>query len=365
MKICYLSENPLHLRTIMDYFKAKGHDVSYITFHDHEWKNVKNYYLKELIPRCYFTYFFNLSHVRNLLKTIKPDIIHAYYLTNFGFLGASSHFKPFVVSAVGSDALLLPYKSKTKSSISTFLINRIVRYVVKEADAVISMATHMNNKLLDLGTKPDKIHLLSEGVDLVKFNIDPNIKRDKEKIRVISSRNLEPVYNIELLIDAIPLVLKEIKDIEFTLIGDGSSRKKLEERVRSSGISDYVTFKGFLDKNEIPKNLNSSDIYVSTSFSDGRSVSLLEAMACGAFPVISDIPANRDIIKDGENGYLFPIDSKDILAEKIISAAKNKDLRTNQSIKNFEFIKNNYEIDFVMSKLYGIYEELVNRYKTI
>ena len=169
MKICYLSESPLHLGKIMDYFASHGHEVSYITFRGNDWKGVENYHLWEPIPRCYITYFLNLSHVKKLIKKINPDIIHAYYLTNFGFLGACSGFKPFVVSAVGTDTLILPFKTETKNVIITALINRIVRYVLHKADAVISMASHVTEKLVHLGASNSKIHQFAEGVDLEKF----------------------------------------------------------------------------------------------------------------------------------------------------------------------------------------------------
>ncbi|MBU1627145.1 glycosyltransferase family 4 protein [bacterium] len=358
MKICYLSENPLHLGKIMDYFSSRGHEVSYITFKENSRDNIGNYHLWEPIPRCYLTYFLNLYHIKNFLKEIKPDIIHAYYLTNFGFLGAYSGFKPFVVSAVGSDALINPFKSESKKRIFTAFINGIVRYVIKKADIVISMATHMNENLLQLGATPEKIRILTEGIDLEKYNILEMPQRNEDVIRVISTRQFENVYNLGLLIDAIPIVTKEYPNIEFVMIGEGTLKEKIITKVKEIGISDFVSFEGFINNDDIPNYLKSSDIYASASLSDGCSVSLLEAMACGAFPVVSNIPANRDLICDGVNGYLFDAKSSQNLAEKIILAVEKRELRNLSKIKNFEMIKSNFEMNLIMDQLLNIYKQL-------
>ena len=151
----------------------------------------------------------------------------------------------------------------------------------------------------------------------------------------------------------------EFKNVEFVLVGDGSLRDKFLKKVEEQGIADYVDFPGFIENDKLPLLLDSSDIYVSTSFSDGRSVSLMEAMACGAFPVVSDIPANRDMIKDGENGYLFPADSSKIMAEKLIMAIRNEGLRSEQIGENRKFIEENFDLDMIMRELFDIYENLV------
>jgi glycosyltransferase involved in cell wall biosynthesis len=87
----------------------------------------------------------------------------------------------------------------------------------------------------------------------------------------------------------------------------------------------------------MPDLLTKADIYVSTSLYDGTSVSLLEAMASGCFPVVSDIPSNREWIRDGENGFLVPVNDEQYLAKKIIDAIRDKGLlekarKENQSI---------------------------------
>ena len=88
----------------------------------------------------------------------------------------------------------------------------------------------------------------------------------------------------------------------------------LEREVESLNINSSVKFLGRVPHEEMPNLLAQADIYVSTSLHDGTSVSLLEAMGSGAFPVVTDIPSNREWIINGENGFLVSEDEERILS---------------------------------------------------
>ena len=83
---------------------------------------------------------------------------------------------------------------------------------------------------------------------------------------------------------------------------------------------------GRVPHDRMPELLTQTDIYVSTSLSDGTSVSLLEAMASGVFPIVTDIPSNREWINDGENGFLVPAGKEINLADRIIGTIRNEGL---------------------------------------
>jgi glycosyltransferase involved in cell wall biosynthesis len=111
----------------------------------------------------------------------------------------------------------------------------------------------------------------------------------------------------------------------------------------------------------MPGLLGQSDIYVSTSLSDGTSVSLLEAMAAGGFPVVTDIPANREWIKDGENGFLVPVNEAGLLAKRIVSAIRDEDLLQRSRTDNLRTVEERALWPVTIRKTEGIYEELLNR----
>ena len=111
------------------------------------------------------------------------------------------------------------------------------------------------------------------------------------------------------------------------------------------------------------KYLAISNIYVSTSLSDGASNSLMEAMATRLAPIVSDIPANRAFIKDGQNGFLFPVKRYEILAKMILYLKDNKETREKFGIINREIILNKADHQKEMAKANVLYNELVKEVK--
>ena len=166
---------------------------------------------------------------------------------------------------------------------------------------------------------------------------------------------------MEMLIRAIPLVLKQAPEARFVIAGDGNQSEYLKSLVNSSGVSKNVIFLGWISQDMLPDYLALSDIYVSTSLSDSTSISLHEAMACELAPVVTDLPANREWINDGENGFIVPVNNHQALAEKIIYLIQNKAVRERFGKENRKIIKARAEYEGQMSLAEKLYEQLSQR----
>ena len=99
------------------------------------------------------------------------------------------------------------------------------------------------------------------------------------------------------------------------------------QQVRRLGLEEMVSLPGEVTRDDVRRLLQTSDVYVSASTSDGASSSLFEAMACGLLPVVSSIPANRGWVVDGSTGLLFDPDDVASLADALTSALQNPGLR--------------------------------------
>ncbi|VUT27998.1 MAG: Trehalose synthase [Candidatus Syntrophoarchaeum sp. GoM_oil] len=360
MKICYISTKSIHTRRWVEYFAERGHEVHLIT---PDYDNIEGVKVHEVNPKASkFSPFFKAIMIRNLVKKIKPDILHAHQVVPFGLYGALSAFHPFVVSPWGSDVLIFP-----KSSI---ISKWLVRFVLNKADLITCDTDHIKEPLIELGAEPQKINLIYFGTDTQKFKPLGKDKKIIEEIgvfgypMVISLRTLEPLYNVESLIASASLVLKEIPEVKFVIAGKGSEEVRLKDLAKSLGILDSVKFVGLIPNNELPQYLSSMDIYVSTSLSDaGLAASTAEAMACGLPVVITDFGDNRKWVEDGVNGFTVPLKDPKSLAEKIIYLLKNPALRSEFGKRNRRIIeeRNNYYKE--MEKMERIYTELVERYK--
>ena len=265
---------------------------------------------------------------RRNIRRLSPDLLigNGVSGTNpYGLCGAFSGFHPFVVLVWGSDILV-----EAKNSL---ILRMIARFVLRRADGVIVDSEVKTRAAVELGCSRDKIWKFPWGIDLDLFkknteksNIRTQLGWENNKI-IISTRNHFPIYGVEFLIRSIPHVIKEIPSARFLIVGDGPNTCFLKEMAKDLGIQEYVNFTGRVPNEDLPRYIKAADLYVSTSLSDGASISLIEAMACGLPVVVSDIPGNREWVKNGKNGFLVPVKDPTALAEKIVFLLKNDDLR--------------------------------------
>lgn len=268
--------------------------------------------------------------VRKLLKRFDPHIVNAHFAPNYGVVAALSGSSPWVLSAWGSDIMVLPQKS-------AFHMWR-TRFVVKRADAVTSDADVMSRRLVELGALPDRVVTFPYGVDRKVFH-PPAAPAPSEGPRVLCNRKMEAVYNLPTVIEAFTHVFVSLPQANLTLAGGGSLRRSLENAARRSAAANAIRFAGDVEHALVPDLLARHDIFVSVALSDTTSVSLLEAMACGLFPVVSDIPANREWIAHGKNGFVVPARDPEALARAIVGAWRDPELRASARRKNAEIIE--------------------------
>lgn len=369
MRICYLADaSSVHTRKWTGHFVEKRHDVHVISFEDAKIEGVTVHVLKlpVLIRNATFPLkVASIYRIKTLIKKMEPDILHAHYVTNYGLFGALCNFNPFVITAWGSDILIVP-ESRLISAIKRY----IATYTLKKADSVTCDAEHMKETMKRLGVPEEKIKLIYFGIDTRRFS--PGQKSEKLKVRlgvynsptIITLRNLRPVYDVESLIKSVPLVLKEIPESRFIIAGKGPEEERLKELAKSLGVSDSVKFIGFIPNDELPEYLNSMDVYVSTSLSDaGLAASTAEAMSCGLPVIVTDVADNREWVEDGITGFVVPTKDPKLLAEKIIYLLQNENVRKKFGKISRKIIeeRNNYHKE--MGKMEKIYKELVRRRK--
>ncbi len=370
MRICYIADGlSIHTQRWLNFFARKGHEVHLIssrftTGYEGYDKRIEMHPLVRLLPQIwkvsgYLSGVFWLSEVRQLVKKIKPDVLDAHYITINGYLGVISGFHPLILTAWGSDVLITP----KRSSFHKYL----TKYALKKAQLVTCSSENLRKELLTLDVNPTKIRIVRHGVDTQLFSPQMRDKSVKSRLgmldvpTIICTRNLKPIYNVEMLIKAMPLVLGQVPEARFVLAGDGEQRAYLESLANSLGILDSIKFVGWVPHNELPEYLASSDIYVSTSLSDSASVSLEEAMACQLAPVVTDLPANREWITDGENGFIVPLNDIQALADKIVFLLRNGDIREEFGKKGRKIITDRAEYEKEMSLMEKLYEGLVRK----
>jgi glycosyltransferase involved in cell wall biosynthesis len=234
----------------------------------------------------------NISELRSIIKEFKPDIIHVHQANSYGFLTALANQEkiPLVLTTWGSDVLLLPNKS--------LLHRSMVKYVLRKADQITADAEFMATAIHKLiGNKKVCIANFGVAIDEQKTGLE------RKKI-IYSNRMHAPLYQIEKIILESADFLKKNTDWLLKIAGQGPNTPALEKLALENLPLGSYQFVGFLNSEQNKANYQSATIYISIPISDGTSISLLEAMAYGCIPIVSDLPANKEWITHLENGII-------------------------------------------------------------
>jgi len=369
VRICYLANaSSVHTRRWVKYFVEKGHEIHVISFEDARIEGTTVHVMKlpMLVKSATFPLkIVSIYRIKALINRIKPDILHAHYVTNYGLFGALCNFNPFVVTAWGSDVLIVP-EARFVSMIKKY----IAIYTLRKADLITTDSLSSIRTIGGFGVDEEKVKLIVHGVDLRVFHQIENSEEFKKELCipqnyqvVISTRNLELVYDVGTLIKAIPYVIDECPNTYFLIVGEGTLRHQLEELAHKLGVAGNVRFVGSVSNNVMPKFLGVSNIYVSASLSDTRSVSLLEAMTNGLPVVVTDLEGNKECVKEGVNGFLFPKGDFKALAEKIIYLLRDEDTRRRFGVINRRYVEKEGNYEKEMRKMGKLYKGLVEAYK--
>jgi len=293
----------------------------------------------------YFKFWLNRKVVEKILTDFRADVAHAFYSTNYGVLATNQKVCPSIVTLVGSDLLVEPQRH-----VFFRLANQ---FVICHARVLNPVSPQLAQVLRTDYRVEAEIEMFPEGIDCQLFF--PSHQKSPSPIRLISTRNFEPIYNYAELVTIIPELLSDFEDLEIHFFGAGSLWQEYRNQLNEFS---QIVWHGWQPREKLAEELRLSDIYLSTSLSDGASSSLLEAMACGVFPVVSDIPANRDWIEEGENGFLVPKGDVGQLKQKISQAITDPELRQKAAKINQELVLQKASAGIVISRLEDIYQRL-------
>jgi glycosyltransferase involved in cell wall biosynthesis len=227
------------------------------------------------------------------LRRVRPDWIHAHYLTSHGtlawlaqtLLGAPGRL---VGSAWGSDILVAPERS--------LALRWLTRRVLAACTLATSDSAHMAARMRELGAR--EVMTFPFGLEAL-----PALGADKDERLFFANRALEPIYAPDRVVAAFAAVAREWPDVRLVVANDGSLRTALQRQ--AAPLGEQVSFAGRLDAAAQAQEYGRARWYLSLPLSDSVSVSVLEAMGHGCIPLLSDLPANRELVEHGRNGLLL------------------------------------------------------------
>jgi glycosyltransferase involved in cell wall biosynthesis len=248
-----------------------------------------------------------------LINRTGADVVHAGPVPTIGRLAVEASPVPVVVMSWASDLLV--------DAMSSEVIRDHASAALSRASAVLVDCQTVANLAIDLGADADRVVVVPWGVDLELSTPAPFPPFDGP-IRLLSLRTLEPLYDPECLLRGVALTVATCgrDSVRLTMAGSGSMADDLRVLSASLGIDQVVDWIGRIPEESVPDLLSQHHLHISTALSDGSSISLLQAMAGARPSVVTDIPANREWVDDGVNGWVFRPGDSGHLAEVLAEA---------------------------------------------
>jgi teichuronic acid biosynthesis glycosyltransferase TuaC len=307
-----------------------------------------------------------VTSLATFLKAVKSSkIVHAHghpYLTSLiAAKLAKRYSKPFVLTQHNT---FIEYDS-IFDSIERLNDLAIGKETLKEADKIIAVSNATKDYVLSLGAKPEKVKVLHNGVDLVKFRplagkrdeIRRKLGISKDAVVVLTVRRLVYKNGIDTLIETANIAVKKNLKIIFLVVGKGPDFNNVQLRIEQLGIEKNFRLTGFVKDEDLPFYYNAADFFVLPSKSgEGLPLVALEAMACGLPVIATNVGGIREILMK-DYGKLVPPNNPELLAKAILEfsdidfSSRKKEMRA--------IMEEKYSWDKNVERLIEIYEELI------
>jgi glycosyltransferase involved in cell wall biosynthesis len=303
-----------------------------------------------------------------VIERLQPDLIHAMRIPYEGMIAAMAmmqHKKvegnknkiPLLISVWGNDFTL--------HAKSTRIMDRYTRQTLFNCDGLHTDCVRDLHLAIEYGFPSNKPKIVLPGGGGVKLDIfnpaevenGDNIIEAKPQITIINPRGFRAYVRNDTFFHAIPLVIKKYPHVRF--LCPGMANESLAQKwIAEIGISEKVDLLPQQSQQEMAELFRKSEISLSITTHDGTPNTLLEAMACGSFPIAGDIESIREWLTPGKNGLLIDPGDPEALAEAILTAILNPDLRQQANTINRKLVEERAEYEKVMQSVKDFYQKL-------
>ncbi|THB68577.1 MAG: glycosyltransferase family 1 protein [Gammaproteobacteria bacterium] len=309
--------------------------------------------------------FLALYVVIRLLKIYlreKPDIIHQVSIKPvlLGSVAAIFIRKAKMINAITGLGWLYTSKSK-KALVLGFFVRKVLRFVLNKGNTIVQNKDDFK-WLTDIGVNGRAISLIrGSGVDIQQFYpVEKN--PEKKKIRILLVARMLWDKGVEEFVNAAEKLSTKFENTEFVLVGDPDPSNKAsipESTLDNWSKSNVVQWLG--RRNDIDKLLSESDIACLPSYREGLPKSLLEASAAGLPIVTTDVPGCREVVSDGENGFLVPVRDSELLANALEKLIIDRKIRISMGKRSRELAVTHFSAEKIIAETISLYEKELNK----
>lgn len=236
---------------------------------------------------------------------VSPDLIHAHWLPEFGWMAAREKLHPLVCSAWGSDVFGVRGIGRRRS-----------KRALDAAELVLADSVHLARATRELAGRDVPVEVVRWGLDLGRFAPgDAAAARavlglGQDGPVIVSVRGFKPVYNAELQLEAFARIKTRRPGARLLFKSPGESvPATVRTAIERLGLGESVTILGNVPPERMPDVYRAADVVLSVPSSDSSPRSVWEALACGRPVVVSDLPWARDELEDGRHALLTRLDA--------------------------------------------------------
>lgn len=235
----------------------------------------------------------------------------------------------------------------------------------RRADAIISLTEQMTRELVAAGINPERVVQIPNGVDCERFapvsperrlalRAELNLPLDRPL--VLFAGRFSPEKAIDVLLRAWKKLHARCPEALLALAGTGPLQAEMQALSHELGLDDAVRFLGWTD--QMLPLYQAADLFALTSWSEGMSIALLEAMACGLPPVATEIPGNTDLVTQEQNGLLFTPGDEDGLAAALERGLQDAALRERLASAARETITSRFSVEQMNRRYRQLYQQV-------
>ena len=302
---------------------------------------------------------FSVKVLPHLLKD-EYDIIDCnqfpYFPCISGKIASVIKRKPLVITWLEVwDTYWYDYLGKTGGTIGKL----IEKFTMGLPHSIVAVSNKTRDDLIRCGVRPERVEVVPVGIDLERIM---RIAPSNDTADILFAGRLIYEKRIDVLIESIALLKKELPAVTCRIIGDGPERENLETLVSRRGLNDNVEFMGFIDQDGLIGYMKSSKAFVLPSVREGFGLVIVEANAC-RLPVVSiqhDMSAVSELIRDGVSGFLVNELSADRIAHVVLPLITNDLLRQRLAEEGYEMSRT-YGWSDVSKRVIDIYQGLLNK----
>jgi glycosyltransferase involved in cell wall biosynthesis len=301
------------------------------------------------------------------LRSFGPDLLHVHYAGGkLGTMASLSGIRPLVVTVMGGD--VQPEQHPGGLSV---LERRATRRLLHAADLILAKSDGLRAEVAALGDFAPKVETIRWGVDPAVFNPRPEAARAlrtrlglaPEARVLLSPRILRPLYNVHLIVEALPRVLAAVPEAVLLVVehrADPEYKKSLVAQVESLRLGDRVRFIGVCDHAEMPALYSLAEVMISIPFSDGLPQSLFEAMACETPSILGRLPGYAEVVTDGTHVLLVDL-RPEALADAVVLLLKDRSRACALAAAARERVREVAWLPAEAKRVEGLYQRLLER----